>query len=142
LRFRANSVITGYGLVLCGDSQDGRVGSLDPDIYDEYGINIIRRVATQPFQNNMESFTVPSLELTVESGVGNDAVDDPQMMLDISRDGKNFSYVRTRSLGKKGEYTKRAIWRRNGRIARFSVFRFTLSDAVKPVIIQLTADVV
>ena len=142
LRFRANSVITGYGLVLCGDSQDGRVGSLDPDVYDEYGINIIRRVATQPFQNNMESFTVPSLELTVESGVGNDAVDDPQIMLDISLDGKNFSYVRARSLGKKGEYTKRAIWRRNGRIARFSVFRFTLSDAVKPVVIQLTADVV
>ena len=141
LRFRANSVITGYGLVLCGDSQDGRVGSLDPDIYDEYGINIIRRVATQPFQNNQESFTVPSLELTVESGVGNDLVDDPQIMLDISRDGKTFSDVRTRSLGKKGEYTKRAIWRRNGRVARFSVFRFTLSDAVKPVIIQLTADV-
>ena len=141
LRFRANSVITAYGLVLCGDSQDGRIGSLDPDVYDEYGINIIRRVATQPFQNNMKPFMVPSLELTVESGVGNDQVDDPKIMLDISRDSKTFGYTRTRPLGKKGEYTKRAIWRRNGRMPRFAILRFTLTDAVKPVIIQLTADI-
>ena len=127
--------------MLCGDSQDGRIGSLDPDVYDEYGINIIRRVATQPFQNNMKPFMVPSLELTVESGVGNDQVDDPKIMLDISRDSKTFGYTRTRPLGKKGEYTKRAIWRRNGRMPRFAILRFTLTDAVKPVIIQLTADI-
>jgi len=35
-----------------------------------------------------------------------------------------------------------AIWRRNGRAARFEVFRFTMSDSVKPVIIQLTAEII
>jgi len=142
LRFRANSVITGYGLVLCGDSQDGRIGSLDPDVYSEYGIDIIRRIATQPFQNNMESFTVPKLELTIASGWGNDEVEDPKMRLDISQDGMTWSDDRTRHMGKKGEYSRRVIWRRNGRTARFDIFRFTLSDPVKPVIAQLTADIV
>ena len=89
----------------------------------------------------MESFTVPSLELTMEAGVGNEAVIDPQIMMDRSTDGgKTFVDQRIRSIGKIGEYNKRTIWRRNGRAARFEIFRFTLSDAVKPVIIQLTAD--
>jgi hypothetical protein len=141
LRFRANSVITGYGKVLCSDSQDGRVGSLDPRVFDEYGVEIVRRMATQPFQNNMQSFTVPKLELTIESGVGNDAVPNPKIRLDISQDGKTFGDDRTRPMGKKGEFGRRVIWRRNGRTARFDIFRFTLSDAVSPTVIQLTADI-
>ena len=141
IRSRINSVTSAYGLILVGDSQDGRIGNLSTEVYTEYGNNIVRRVATQPFQNNMESFTVPSLELTMEAGVGNEAVVNPQIMMDRSTDGgKTFVDQRTRSIGKIGQYNKRTIWRRNGRTARFEVFRFTLSDAVKPVIIQLTAD--
>ena len=141
IRSRINSVTSAYGLILVGDSQDGRIGSLSTEVYTEYGNNIVRRIATQPFQNNMESFTVPSLELTMEAGVGNEAVVDPQIMMDRSTDGgKTFVDQRIRSIGKIGEYNKRTIWRRNGRAARFEIFRFTLSDAVKPVIIQLTAD--
>jgi hypothetical protein len=44
-------------------------------------------------------------------------------------------------LGKKGEYQRRAIWRRLGRSERFDVYRFTLDEPVKPVVIQLTADI-
>ena len=142
VRSRINSIVSAYGRVLVGDSQDGRIGSLDPDVYTEYGRNIIRRVATQPFQNNMNSFSVPYLELTMEAGVGNDAVPDPFIRMDRSLDGKTFKDERSRRIGKIGDYTRRTIWRRNGRAARFEVFRFTLSDAVKPVIIQLVADVV
>ncbi len=142
IRSRINSLVSAYGKVLVGDSQDGRIGSLDPDIYTEYGNNIIRRVATQPFQNNMKSFSVPSIELTMEAGVGNSDVPDPKVRMERSRDGgKTFSFSRTRDIGRIGEYTRRTIWRRNGRAARFEVFRFTLSDAVKPVIIQLTANI-
>lgn len=143
LRSRINSLVSAYGRVIVGDSKDGRVGELDPDIYTEYGTDIVRRAATQPFQNNMQSFLVPSIELTVESGVGDAATPDPKIRMDISRDGgKTYEDDRTRSIGKIGEYEKRAIWRRNGRAARFDIYRFTLSDPVKPVIIQLTADLV
>ena len=139
---RVSSIVKAYNKILCGDIIDGRIGELSPDVYTEYGSAIVRRVATQPFQNNMESAFFPSLELTVESGVGNDAVEDPQITLERSKDGKTWSAPIARSIGKVGEYTRRAIWRRNGRASRFEVFRFTLTDAVKPVIIQLTANII
>jgi hypothetical protein len=140
-KFRVSSMTQGYNKVLCGDTVDGRIGQLDITIYSEYGENIIRRVATQPFQSNMNAILVPSIELTVESGVGNDDVINPAMTMERSSDGKTWSDPRSRSIGKIGDYKRRAIWRRNGRVGRFELFRFTLSDQVKPVIIQLTADI-
>lgn len=140
--FRISSVVKAYNKIICGDSIDGRIGSLDPDVYTEYGNAIIRRVATQPFQNLMQSIFFPSLELTIESGVGNEDVPDPVIVLQRSKDGKTWGEERARSMGKIGEYNRRAIWRRNGRASRFEVFSFTLTDAVKPVIIQLTANII
>ena len=140
--FRVASMVQAYNHVLCGDSIDGRIGLLDPQFYSEYGADIIRTVATQPFQNTMNSFFVPSIELTVESGVGNTTVVDPQISMERSRDGKTWSDPRSRSIGKVGEYDLRAVWRRNGYVNRFEIFRFTLTGQVKPVIIQLTADIV
>ena len=142
VRSRINSVVAAYGRVLVGDSQDGRVGALSPEILTEYDRSIIRRAATQPFLNNMEAFLVPGLELTMEAGVGNDEVPDPQVWLDRSLDGKTWSDPRARPIGRVGEYGRRTIWRRNGRAPRFEIFRFTLSDAVKPVIIALWGDIV
>ena len=139
---RVSSVLTAYGKVLCGDIIDGRIGEMDPDIYTEYGANIIRSAATQPFQNNMNSIFVSSIELTVESGVGNASSTDPVIVMERSTNGKTWQAPRPRKIGKVGEYERRAIWRRNGRAARFEVFKFTLSDPVKPVIIQLTANIV
>jgi hypothetical protein len=139
---RIASVVKAYNRILCGDIIDGRIGELDPDVYTEYGNTISRTIATQPFQNTMLPAFFPSLELTVESGVGNAAVEDPQIVLERSLDGKTWTGAIARGLGKAGEYNRRAIWRRNGRAARFEVFRFTLTDAVKPVIIQLTANII
>lgn len=139
---RVSSIITAYGRVLCADTVDGRIGEIDPDVYTEYGSNMIRSVATQPFQNNMLSIFVPSIELTIESGVGNADSVDPMIVMERSKDGKTWEAPRPRKIGKIGDYKRRAIWRRNGRAARFEIFRFTLSDPVKPVIIQLTANIV
>ena len=140
--YRVASMTQAYNHIFCGDFVDGRIGKLNPDLYTEYTGNIIRVVATQPFQNNMQSIFVPSLELTIESGVGNPSVVNPVIAMDRSVDGKTWSDQRLRDMGKVGEYNRRAIWRRNGRAARFEIFRFTLSDAVKPVIIQLTANII
>lgn len=138
---RISSCVSAYGEIFVGDLLDGRIGKLDPDVYTEYGSLIVRPVATQPFQNNMQPFSVPYLEMTVESGLGNDAVNDPVMALEVSRDGgKTWSDSRIRKLGKRGEFKRRAIWRRNGRTDRFDVYRFTLSDPVKPVLLQLNGE--
>lgn len=142
-RFRANSVIQAYDKVLVGDSVDGRVGELDIDLYTEYGEEIHRTISTQPFVNDNvgEPMFINSIELTVESGVGDSTTPDPQIGMDVSRDGgKTYTDKRFRSLGKVGEYDHRVIWRRLGRIPRFVVLRFTMTDPVKPVIISLSAD--
>lgn len=141
-RFRVTSMCKAYNKILCGDFIDGRIGTLDPLTFTEYEGTIFRRVSSQPFQNSMRSIFVSSVELTVESGVGNDDVEDPVIMMERSADGKTWSDGRTRSIGKIGEYRRRAIWRRCGRVSRFEIFRFTLTDAVKPVIIQLDAEIV
>lgn len=139
--YRVSSIVEAYGLVLVGDSEDGRIGYMDDDLFTEYGDGIIRQFTTMPFQNNMGAMFVPWIELTVESGVGDATTPDPQITMFRSKDGRTFSNGRTISMGKIGEYEKRCIWRRNGRVPRFESFRFRMSDPVKFVAIQLTAKV-
>lgn len=139
VRWRVNSLVTAYGRVLVGDSQDGRIGELSSSIYTEYGDNIRRVIATQPFANMGKSVKIPMIEITVESGVGNVDRIDPEISMDVSKNGKTYDYERSRKMGKAGEYEKRAIWYRNGRFPRFAIFRFKMSDPVKPVIIKAEA---
>lgn len=138
--YRVKGFATAYGRLYVTDGLDGRVGVADLDTYTEYGSVMVRTIATQPFQANMEPFFVPNLEATIESGVGNSSDPDPQISLQVSRDGgKTWSDERARPMGKIGEYNRRAVWRRNGRSKRFDVYRFLLSAPVKPVFLQLTA---
>jgi hypothetical protein len=141
-RFRVSDICKAYNQILCSDFIDGRIGRIDPSVFTEYGNNIIRRVSSQPFQGNMKAMFVPSIELTVESGVGNEDVPYPIITMDRSNDGKRWTDARPRLIGSIGEYNHRAIWRRNGRVSRFEIFRFTLTDAVKPVIIRLDAEII
>lgn len=143
IRWRANSMATAYGRVLVGDSEDGRIGEVDLDCFNEYDGAIIRRVATVALSNNGKPIFIPSIELTMESGVGDFETEDPQIRMAFSKDAKTFSNEISRSIGKVGEYTKRIIWRRSlGRFPRFAVLQFTMSAMVKPVIIKLEADIV
>lgn len=138
--FRVASMVQAYNKIICGDSVDGRIGNLDHKTFTEYGVNIIRRVTTQPFQNNMNVLFVPRIEITVESGMGNIDVVEPMITMERSKDGKTWSDPRARSMGKMGDYNHRCVWRRNGSVNRFEIFRFTITDPVKPIIIQMTAD--
>lgn len=137
--YRVNSMTKAYGRILVGDSQDGRIGEI-AKVNDEYGANIFRRFSTQPFSNQNMAFFNGSVELTIESGVGNATVPNPQIRMDFSDDGKTFGTPRSRSMGKVGEFFRRCIWRRLGRIPRFRVFRFTMTDQVVSNVIKLEAD--
>ena len=140
--YRVNALVRAYNQLWAGDLVDGRIGLLAQNVYTEYDTEIRRTIVTQPFQNNMDSFVLPELDLTVVSGVGNSSAVDPKVGLERSVDGKIWSDARYRSIGKVGEYNRRVIWNRNGRASRFELFRFTISDPVKPVFIQMTADIV
>ena len=139
--YRCSGFIYAHSRIYAGDLLTGNVGIVSQDVYTEYGENIMRRFSTQPFMDNMKPFFVPSLELTVESGVGNLGEPEPQIRLDRSTDGgKTWSYERARSMGAVGEYDKRCVWRRNGRVGRFDIYRFTTTAPVKFAALALTAN--
>lgn len=141
IRYRPDSIVEAHGKILCGDVLDGRIGSIDIDVYLEYGERIVRSFATPPFQNNGAPMFVTNLELTMESGVGNEDEPHPKVAASFSKDAKRFFDLRTRSIGKIGEYNVRQIWRRIGRIPRLVVFKFEMSAPVKAVVIQLMAKI-
>lgn len=139
--WRANSIVTAYGLTLCGDSQDGRIGSIDIDTYSEYGQEIIRTFSTQPLSDLGNAISIPYLELTMESGVGDLEIADPKIRLSTSTDSKKFNNELSRDIGKIGEFYKRTYWTKLGRFPRWAVLKFVMSDKVKPVVIKLEARV-
>lgn len=87
-----------------------------------------------------------ALQIDMETGVGLSVVStaegyDPKAMLRWSDDGGHtWSNSHWTSMGKIGEYGKRARWRRLG-WSRDRVFELTISDPVKVCIIGATAEV-
>ena len=141
-RYRVNALVQAYGNLYVGDSEDGRIGRLDLDVYTEYTKTISRSFATQPFLFNMKPFAVPWIELVMESGVGNVDSPNPMVRMDRSRDGgKTWDPERMRPIGQQGMYDRRQVWRRLGRVERFDVYRFKCSEQVRVVFIGLWADV-
>ena len=138
LRNRVNSAVTAYGRVLVGDSISGRIGELDASVYTEYGLNILRSWSTQPLTELNEEMSIGTIELSIESGVGDLVTIDPQISLEINYDGRTYGNAIARSMGKQGEWHVRPIWDQNGMLTTQAGFRFTMSDPVKFVAKKLT----
>lgn len=136
-RNRVNSAVTAYGRVMVGDSVSGRIGELDPDTYDEYGERILRVGSTQPLVDMSQEISIGSIELSIEAGVGDQTTVDPQLGLQLSFDGRTFNSVRTRSMGKQGKYNAQLIWDQNGMLDTQSVFRWSMSEKVKFVLMNI-----
>lgn len=139
-RWRVNSIVTAFNKVLVGDKQDGRIGILDPNVFDEYGEEILRTMSTFVIQDENRSFSIPKVEATMESGSG-DFTKDPILRMSTSKDGKTFNNERLRGFGKVGQYNRREIWRRNGRFPRLAVIQLEMSEKVNPKLLKLTAKI-
>jgi hypothetical protein len=124
------------------DYKNGKIYELDLDTYKDDTENIRRTRIAQVIHADRKNIFFHSFEIDVESGVGLSVNDsdigsgaDPQAMLDWSDDGGHtWSNEHWVTLGQIGENTKRAIWRRVGR-SRERIFRVTISDPIKTVII-------
>lgn len=138
--WRVGFMATAYGRVIVGDSIDGRIGELDSKLYTEYGDTIFRRIRIQPLTNQGNNIFVKSMELTMEAGAGDFTTRDPQVRRRVSDNAKTYGNETTRAIGQQGEFNKRAIWRREGRVPNFRVYEFTITDPVNPTVIKLTAD--
>ena len=140
VQWRVASIVTAYNKVFVGDTENGQIGQLSDDFYDEYGQYIIRMTAGQPFENGGNSLSVSSIEATMNAGTGT-AETSAQIGLDYSDDGgRTYSDKIYRDTGLLGEYGRRAIWRRLGRFGKFRVLRFHFAGTTDPTFVRLDAE--
>jgi hypothetical protein len=137
-RWRVSVYANAFGKHLVGDFEHGRIGELDLDTYQEYGVTIQGVAAGPPAHADRKMIAHRRFELDIESGVGltTGQGSDPQIWLDWSDTGGRTWSVRKpfRSMGKIGEYQKRLRWSRMGS-ARERIYRVTVSDPIKRVIL-------
>lgn len=128
-QFLGRTIIADYGA--------GKLYEVDDDAYTEDGDTIEGEIVGEHLENEMSRLTLSNVRIDMETGVGTTTGQgvDPQIMLQLSRDGgRSWGIERWRSFGKIGEYTKRVEWRRNG-TARKWTMKLRITDPVKRTII-------
>jgi hypothetical protein len=131
--------VTAFNQVYHGSSRANRVLALDPDRnLDWDGKVMVRQRVAQIFYADFDPITLRELYLDMEVGTtplleGHGS--DPQVMLEISRDGGNtWEAHGWRSLGGQGEYYYSTVKWTNLGIGRAITARITFSEPV-PVVI-------
>lgn len=138
-RHRSNCQVFFNNEVVVGDYENGNIYAFDLDDYsDNGGIQKWLRTwrALPTGQNNLHRTAQHAMQLDCETGVGlNDGQgSDPQVMLRWSDDGGHtWSNEHWISLGRIGQYGKRAIWRRLGMTQKIRdrVYEVSMTDPVK-----------
>ena len=138
-RHRSNCQAFFNNEVVVGDFENGNVYAFDLDDYSDNGqiqkwLRSWRALPTG--QNNLKRTAHHSLQLDCETGVGLNLGQgsDPEVMLRWSDDGGHtWSSEHWVSVGKIGEYYRRAIWRRLGMTMKLRdrVYEISGTDPVK-----------
>lgn len=142
-RHRSNCQAFFQGNVLVGDYQNANIYSFDLNDFSDNGsiqkwLRSWRALPTG--QNNLKRSAQHSLQLDLETGVGLNLGqgNDPQVMLRWSDDGGHtWSNEHWVSVGKIGEFYRRAIWRRLGMTMKIRdrVYEVSGTDPVKIAIV-------
>lgn len=139
IRHRGNCQAAFNDEIVIGDYENGKIYAFDMTSYDDDG-SIQRWLrswrALAPGVNSLKRTAHHSLQLDCEAGVGlvTGQGSDPQVMLRWSDDGGHtWSNEHWRSMGKIGEYGRRAIWRRLGMTQKLRdrVYEVSGTDPVK-----------
>ncbi len=138
-RHRGEMAIQYLGRTIIADEDTGALYTLNPDSFTENGnaieSELISDVVRLP---DGERFPVDCLRLDMETGVGilSGQGSDPQVMLQVSRDGgATWGAEMWRSVGKLGKYGRRVEWRRLGTADAWA-FKTRFTDPVKRVFVS------
>jgi hypothetical protein len=140
-RWRGQHICKAYNKLLVGDNESGIIGYLDMDTYLEFGNRIERVVVSQPINVKGSPLFQSFIEMFIETGVGNSDSTDPAWLFSYTDDGKTWTNAISRAMGKVGEYTKRLVWRRMGRIPASRVLRWKTDDPVKIAIYKWVSEI-
>ncbi len=134
-RYRGNCYANFNNIDIVGDYENNKIYKIDQDVYTDDGNRIRRtRVFSMPKNENKHIFMHRfELDLNTGSGAVGGHGENPQAMLQISRDGgKTYGNEMWQSIGAIGSYNTGVVWRRLGK-AREPVFRITISDPIQDV---------
>lgn len=131
-RHRAEIQIQYFDNSYVTDYENGFVYTLDENTYTDNGETILRQLICrhQP-TGDLSKFSQLWLEMEAGVGLVSGQGEDPQIMLQISRDGGHtYGAELWRSFGRMGKYRARALWNALGQ-SRDWLFKFEISDPVK-----------
>jgi hypothetical protein len=137
-RHRSNCGCFFNNVYLVGDFENGKIYSVENEVYTEDGATIRRLRRATHLTTDLQRQYFESFQIQFQPGVGLNTGqgDDPQAMLRWSNDGgSTFSNEHWVSIGKIGQYANRALWRRLG-WSRDRIFEVAISDPIKAVIIS------
>lgn len=119
------------------DYSNGNVYTLDANTYTDNGTPIPREIVSKTiFVGQNKRIAVHRIGVDCETGNGlvEGQGSDPQMMLQVSKDsGRTWSNEIWVSMGKIGDYIRRAFWTRLGS-SYFWTFKWRITDSVKVVL--------
>lgn len=122
-RWLINDCALSFNKVLV-QTNDGRVGELSRNFFQEFGSNVTRKFTSPYIINKLNGIKVNSVDLMMTAGVGTDpgvpsSTEDsknPTVKLTASYDqGNTFKDLGERAIGTQNDFRKRTIWRRLGR---------------------------
>jgi hypothetical protein len=141
--WRVNGVVDCYDKLIITDSESNNIGELDFETFQEYGNTKQAIRVGQTIHAEGATFSVDRFEVFCEAGVGlvSGQGSDPTIALELSKDhGKTYGTRKTRSLGKIGDYTERAVWRQQGYYRQVTP-KILISDPVRRYIIDAYAEI-
>lgn len=111
-----------------GNLYDHADGYYYEDYDREYRIPVVRHRQTPVWVDNNASFIIEQLAVEASVGVSRDYLHEPQLLLEVSKDGAmTWGHVRRAGLGKPGEYSHRCRFLALGQV-RLCAIRVTFSD--------------
>lgn len=136
--WRVNSITQIYNKVFVTDSAEGVLGIIDDQTTTEYGINIFRRIVTQPFTSLGLRQRAWSLEAYFDVGYE----EGDNLQLRYSDDGGfTWSDWVSRSLGAIGQYGRRVVFDRLGSFPNTRMLEFVYTGKNPATFNKLIANV-
>lgn len=134
-----------YGKHLVTDRRNGNVYELDFETHTDNGDVIQRRRDTLSINGGLfgkhgANVFMNSLRLEIESGTSLVTSESSIIMQYSDDNGRSWSAERWQTIGAQGEYRHELVWYGLG-MFKNRMFRFTMTDPVKWVLIKLSADV-
>lgn len=121
-RHLANAIVSFNSRTYAGDYRNNKIYEVDKNYYLDNGEHIRRIIETSNLNLENNYFSIGTLYLDFETGMTEDGDEDPQLKLEVSRDGgRTYGPPMYRSLGRTGEGSQRVQFNSLGTSRNFKL---------------------